>query len=123
MAKTFFGSSETIVEEIEYDYNGQPFIILTTNLRIIYPKALENNELSHYPLVESDFRPIQSEKQLIDDLESFELDYLKGIFNVMERENNKSDFYKYGLYAMLREGKWKNIIQWLVLSKKVTFLK
>ena len=109
MAKTFFGSSETIVNEIENDHEGKPFIVLTDNFRIIYPEALRKNEIRVYSMVETDFKAIQSEKELIDDLEFFELKYLEGHFSVMERENNKYDKYRFWLFMMIREGKWKNV--------------
>lgn len=114
VAKTFFGSSETIVEKIENDddgqpwiVNGQPFIVLTDKFTIIYPEALKKNEISVSPAEEADFNIVKSEKQLINDLEFFEQGYLEGIFNVMERENNKLDTYKRGFYMMKSEGKWK----------------
>jgi hypothetical protein len=109
MAKTIFGSSETIIDEIENDSDENPFIVLTSNFRIIYPEALRNNEIIVSPFVESDFKTFHSEKALIDDLEFFEQEYLGGLFSVMERENNKLDKYKLGLFMMIREGKWKNI--------------
>ncbi len=109
MAKTFFGSSETIVEDIEYDYEGQPLVVLTNSFRIIFPSALENHEVTINSLGNEKPVVYESEKKLIEDLEFFEQHYLEGTFTVMERENNKFASYKTGLYMMLREGKWKNI--------------
>lgn len=108
MAKTFFGSSETIIEEIEYD-NGQPSIVLTDKFRIIFPNALENKEVISCGIEREAPVIYHSEKELIKNLELFEQYYLEGLFTVMERENNKFAFYKTGFYMMLREGKWKNI--------------
>ena len=59
--------------------------------------------------MEHDFKPVQSENELIGDLEFFEKEYLKGLFSIMERENNKLDKYKFWLSMMIREGKWNNI--------------
>ncbi len=108
MAKTFFGSSESIIEEIEYDSEEQPFIVRTNNFRILYPNAIEHNEIKVLPYESSRFKLIKSEKELIDNLEFFERKYLEGLFSVLERENNKLDQYKLGLTMMIREGKWKN---------------
>jgi hypothetical protein len=109
MAKTFFGSSETIVEDIEYDYDGQPLVLLTSSFRIICPNALEKDEVTICSFGKEAPEVYQSEKDLIENLEFFEQQYLEGTFSVMERENNKFDHYRLGLYMMLREGKWKNI--------------
>lgn len=109
MAKTIFGSSETIVEEIKNDFEGLPPVVLTSYFRIIFPNALTKNEIIVFSLVKSDFKLFQSKKTLIDDLEFFEQKYLEGLFSIMERENNKLDQYKSGLALMIREGKWKSV--------------
>lgn len=118
IAKTIFGSSLTIIDEIEYDHDGCPFIILTNNFTITYPVAFENNEIKVYPAGQITFEAIKAEENLISDLEFFELNYLEKIFNVMERENNKFAMYKLGFYLMIREGKWKNVC-WLFIHNAI----
>lgn len=113
-AKTIFGSSETVVEEIENDDNGQPwvvdglpFIVLTDKFRIIYPEALKQREINTLPSKQVSLKSFESEKRLIDDLEFFEQKYLEGLSNILERENNKYASYRTGFYMMKGEGKWK----------------
>lgn len=107
MAKTFFGSSESIVEDIECVYEGQPLIVLTNLFRIVYPAALEDREISVIPPMEKMFRTNEAESQLIKNLEFCEAKYLEGIFSIMERENNKFAMYKTGFYMIKNEGKWE----------------
>lgn len=107
IANTLFGSSESTVSEIEYDPEGQPFMVWTDRFSILYAEALEKNEITilspaTYPLSVSN-----AEKEMINDLEFFEQEYLNGLFSVLERESNKLASYKTGLAMMIREGKWK----------------
>ncbi|MEY5048314.1 MAG: hypothetical protein RLZZ175_1673, partial [Bacteroidota bacterium] len=46
MAKTFFGSTESRIVKIEYLENGEPFVIITDFLRIIFPEAIKRNEIT-----------------------------------------------------------------------------
>lgn len=108
IARTIFGSSESIINQIEYLENGQPFEVITDVFRIILPAALEKNELTVTSYDKKTFRPCKADKDLNEDLEFFEKEYLNGMFSIMERENNKMDMYKLGFYLMKREGKWKN---------------
>jgi hypothetical protein len=112
--KTIFGSSETVVEEIEKDdegnpwfVDGLPFILLTDKFEIVFPEALKKKEIAVLSSEDIGLKSLASEKQLIEDLEFFEQNYLEGIFNVLERENNKNAAYRTGFYMMKREGKWE----------------
>jgi hypothetical protein len=68
MAKTIFGSSETVVEEIGNDddgfpwmVDGQPFILITDRFIIIYPEALRRNEITVLPFEDSIFKSFETE--------------------------------------------------------------
>jgi|GEM_PF-3180374 len=110
MARTIFGGSETVIEEIENDDHDQPFLVLTDSFRIVYPEALRKKEISVSSPSELTVKVCQAEKRLIEDLEFFEQKYLEGIFTVMERENNKLHYYKQGFYMMKREGRWHSAL-------------
>lgn len=107
IANTLFGSSESIVNEIEYGPEGQPFIVYTDRFSIFYAEALEKNEITILSSAGCNQNICKVEKEMINDLEFFEQEYLNGLFNVLERENNKLASYKVGLARMIREGKWK----------------
>ena len=106
MARTIFGSSETIIEEIENDSDDQPLIVLTDRFRIICPNALQKNEVSISPPSKATFKASQAEKELIENLEFYEQKFLEGFFDVMERENSKLAAYKTGYFMMKTEGRW-----------------
>lgn len=108
MAKTIFGASESRVIRIEHAEDGQPVIVITDLFRIIFPQAVSSNELSIAKFEEGTFRQFKSDRHLIEDLEFFEQEYLKGLFSIMERENNKLDKYRFHFHMMKREGKWLN---------------
>lgn len=108
MAKTIFGASESRIIRIENSEDGQPFEVVTDLFRIIFPEALRLNELSVSKFDEKTFKRFKSDKELIEDLEFFEKEYLNGLFSIMERENNKLDKYKLHFHLMKREGKWQN---------------
>jgi hypothetical protein len=108
MARTIFGGSESRIIRIENSENGQPFEVVTDLFRIIFPEALRLNELTVTKFDEKTFRLFNSDKDLIEDLEFFEKEYLNGLFSIMERENNKLDRYRLYFHLMKREGKWQN---------------
>jgi hypothetical protein len=108
MAKTLFGSSQTRVIHIEYDAEERPWIVTTDLYEIILREALDSKEISIKAYDEKNFRSLQAEKELVENLEHFEQKYMEGLFQINERENNKLDMYKLGLHRMIHEGKWKN---------------
>ncbi|RRB06274.1 hypothetical protein [Larkinella rosea] len=106
MAKTFFGSSLSRVVNIELDLDGNPLIVRTTKFEILFQKALANGDIELVSFNGKYYKDFKSEEELISNIDFIESEYLKGLFNVIERENNKLDFYKNGLYCMIMEGKW-----------------
>lgn len=108
-AKTIFGASFAVIEEIEYDPNGQPMTIKTDKFHIFYPEAAVRGEIMILPAGSHRTDRFPSESQLVEDLEFFEIGFKDGLFSVMERENNKLAMYKKGLYMMAKEGKWANV--------------
>ncbi len=108
MAKTIFGSSHTKVIHIEYIECNIPFIVTTDFFEIVIEAALQNREVEILSSDVQSFKLLQAEKELIGNLEFFELKYLEGLFDVNERDNNKLDMYKLGFHLMVKEGKWKN---------------
>lgn len=105
-ACTYFGSSQSRVVDIEY-IEDKPFIIVTNLFRIIFPNALEVGEIEVMPYEEQSYCFYQAERELVECIDYFEQSYLRGLFQVHERENNKLDCYKQGFYQLIQEGKWQ----------------
>jgi hypothetical protein len=107
-AKMIFDSACSKVIEIEYDNNKNPLFITTELFWIIFPDALDAKEIEIIKPQSMTLKEYKEDTRTIKDLEFFESEYLKGIFDILERENNKKDTYKRGYYMMRRESKWSN---------------
>lgn len=104
-AKIFFHHSVSTIQEIESEEEGN-FIFLRTNLFwVSLAGALKSGEIEVYD-GQPNKKIYQIDSSLIDDLEFFEKEYLKGTFEVLERENNKNASYRYGFHEMRNGGKW-----------------
>ncbi len=108
-AKMIFDSSISKVIEIKNDKNEKPLLVRTEHFWIVYPDALEKNEIELLNEIPKKIIGFENDKKMINDIEFFEIEYKKGLFDVLERENNKYDSYKRGFYFMKSSGKWKHI--------------
>jgi hypothetical protein len=107
-AKMIFDSACSKIIEIEYDNNKNPLFITTELFWIIFPDALDAKEIEIIKPQSMTLKEYKEDTRTIKNLEFFESEYLKGIFDILERENNKKDTYKRGYYMMRRESKWSN---------------
>ncbi|MGH1385217.1 hypothetical protein [Kordia sp.] len=108
-AKIFFDSSISKVQEIENDETGKPLFIKTDFFWMVYPLALEKNEIEVLNQTPEKIIGFENDKRTIEDVEFFEKEYKNGLFDVLERENNKHACYRRGFYFMKDSGKWEHI--------------
>jgi len=102
--KGYFDSVCSSVVRIENDDEGNPLFIQTEFFWIILPDALSANEIEVFK--DDNYKVDEISKKVIEDLEWIETEYLNGNFEILERENNKLDFYKYGYSRMRWEKRW-----------------
>jgi hypothetical protein len=102
--KGYFSSVCSSVVSIENGPDGNPLFIKTEFFWIILPDALQANEIEVFK--DPNYKVDEVAKKVIEDLEWIEIEYLNGNFQILERENNKLDFYKYGYSRMRWEKRW-----------------
>ena len=69
-------------------------------------EATENSEIEI--ITSNELSNSSIETELINYLDFFESQYLKGLFDVLERENNKTDCYNRAKHQMINDKKWLN---------------
>ena len=104
LAKGYFDSVCSSVVSIKNDLNGNPLFIKTELFWISLQEALKANEIEI--IKDPNYKIDDITKKIIEDLEWVESEYLKGNFEILERENNKLDFLKYGYSKMRYEKRW-----------------